>query len=174
MTKEEITEVLDSWENLELLVKEISSNPDYFRLLMEIALESPEKKSWRAAYLADKIHDEFPELLQPYLEKIILKLKTEKNDSKKRHFLKLVSMNQVPEKHYGFLVDYCFNALSSELPPAVRVHAMQILYNISEVEKDLKPELAQVIEQEIEYRSTAGIRSRGKKLLNKLRKEIRE
>ena len=45
---------------------------------------------------------------------------------------------------------------------------MQILFNISEREPELKHELIQLIEHEIEYHSSAGIKSRGSKLLRKL------
>ncbi|MDB4582185.1 hypothetical protein N9164_03465 [Draconibacterium sp.] len=173
MTKSDLIELLDSWENLEITIKEIIKNPEYFGLLMSIALHNKNQKSWRAAYLADKIHDEFPELLIPFLPEIVAQLKVERSTSKKRHFLKLISMNEIVEDHFGFLIDYCLQALTSaKEPPAVRVHAMQILYNISETETDLKPEILAVIEHELEYHSTAGILSRGSKLAKRLRKQI--
>jgi hypothetical protein len=68
------------------------------------------------------------------------KLKTEKSDGKKRQFLKLISMNEIAEAHHSFLVDYCFEALTSaKEPTSVRVYAMQILFNISEKEPGLNP-----------------------------------
>ena len=141
MTKEELWEILDSWENLALTINEITNNPEYFQLLMGIALYNNEPKSWRAAYMVDKIHDDFPGLILPFLEEITTKLQTEENTRKKRHFLKLISMNEIAQNNYGFLVDYCLNALTSaKEPPAVRVHAMQILFNISDKEPGLKSE----------------------------------
>lgn len=173
MTKEELAELLNSWENIDLVIKELSNKPEYFALLMSITLLDTKQGSWRAAYLADKIHDDFPELLIPYLPEIIKKLETEKNESKKRHYLKLISMNNIEPKYFGFLFDYCLNVFtSSKEAIAVRVHAMQILYNISEKEKDLKPEILAIIEHELEFHSTAGIKSRGSKLLKKLRQQI--
>ncbi len=173
MTKQELIDIIDSWENLPFVIGEICSNSNYYEMLIDIAFYSNYSKSWRAAYIVDKINDDFPELLLPYLEKMILQLEEEKSSSKKRHFLKLISMKSVPEKYFGFLVEYCLEALSSaKEPPAVRVHAMQILYNISETEPGLKPEILVVIEHEMEFHSTAGILSRGRKLTEKLRKEI--
>lgn len=173
MNEEKLIEILDSWDNMEITAKEISQNSQHFQLLISIALYNKEKRSWRAAYLVDKIHDIDPEILLPYLDEITLQLKTETSTSKKRHFLKLISMNNIKEKHQGFLVDYCLNALTSaKEPPAVRVHAMQILFNISENEPELKPEILAVIEHEMKYHSTAGIISRGSKLAKKLRKQI--
>jgi len=173
MTKEELTGLLDSWDNIEIVIKEISNNPVYFDLLMSIALTNTEQKSWRAAYLADKIHDDYPDILIPYLPQITEQLKIEKNGSKKRHFLKLISMNTIESKYFGFLIDYCLNTFtSSKEAIAVRVHAMQILYNISEKESELKPEILALIEHEMEFHATAGIRSRGSKLAKKLRQQI--
>lgn len=175
MTKEELWKTLDSWDNLAFIINKIGENPCFFQMLVDIALHSHEPKSWRAAYLCDKIHDNFPELILPYLTEIIFDLKTEKSTSKKRHFLKLISMNEIPVNQYAFLVDYCLNAVTSDKePPAVRVHAMQVLYNISDKEPDLKPELLAVIEHEIEFHATAGIISRGSKLAKKLRGQIKK
>lgn len=172
MEKEQLLELIDSWDNINFIIREAGHNPDLFSLLMDVALYAPEQKTWRAAYLVDKIHDDYPELILPYLEKMIKKLPEEKNLSKKRHLLKLLSMNTIPENHFSFLLDFCMKTMASEEPPAVRVHAMQILFNISEKEPDLKPEILALIEHEMEYHSTAGILSRGKKLAQKLQKQI--
>ncbi|HYQ58245.1 MAG TPA: hypothetical protein VEP89_12970 [Draconibacterium sp.] len=175
MTKEELFNHLDTWENIEIITAAMLNDPKQFNTLMDLALNNTQQRSWRAAYLADKIHDEKPELLQPYLPSIIEKLKTEKNDSKRRHWLKLISMNKIEINFIGFLFDYCIKTFTSgNEPVAVRVHAMQILYNISEMEPDFKSEVLQLIEHEIEYHPTAGIRARGRKLATKLYKQIQQ
>lgn len=174
MTENELFEALRIWENQELVFNEISENPEHFKTLMNLALNNTEQRSWRAAYLAEKIHDQNPEMLRPYIAAITKRLKTEKNASKRRHWLKLISLNEIDEKEMGLLLDYCIGIFTSGSEAiAVRVHAMQILYNISEKEPELKPEVLQIIEQELELHPTAGIRSRGKKLAVKLRKEIK-
>ncbi len=172
MTRQELLEILESWENLAVMIKLISENSEIYNTLMEIALYDPTEKSWRAAYMFDKINDSYPDLILSYMDKIVEQLEKETNSSKKRHFLKIISMKPLSEKYFGFLVNYCLETFSSVEPPAVRVHAMQILYNISETEKDLKPELLSVIEHEMEYHATAGILSRGRKLVQKLQKQI--
>lgn len=45
MTKNEILELIDSWENLPFLIKEIAGNPENYELLMELALYHPGKKT---------------------------------------------------------------------------------------------------------------------------------
>ena len=124
--------------------------------------------------MVDKIHEEYPELILDYLDQMTLQLETEKQQGKIRHLLKLISLNEIDKKHHAYLFDYCMEAMTSaKNPPAIRVHAMQILYNLSEYEPDLKPEVLALIEQEIEYHATAGIVSRGSKLVKKLRHQTR-
>jgi hypothetical protein len=174
MTENEIYDLLDRWENIEVLMQELSQNAVSFSALMHVALNRKEQRSWRAAYVADKIHDNFPELLRPYIPEIIGKLKTENNASKRRHWLKLIASNPISLEHSGFLFDFCIRSFtSSSEAVAVRVHAMQILYNISDDEPGLKPEVLALIQHEMEYHSSAGIKSRGKKLVAKLQKQIR-
>ena len=170
MTKEELVELIDSWENLAYLMHEIARNTEHYQMLMDIALYDNRQKSWRAAYLVDKINDNNPELLQPFLNDIIEQVKNETNESKRRHFLKLISMNDLSKKQQGFLIDFCIKTFTSAKEAvAVRVHAMQILFNISQSVPELKPEVLAIIEHEIENHPTAGIISRGKKLVKKLR-----
>ena len=168
-------QLLDAWENMEIVMEEISGNPHYFPVLMELALYNTAPISWRAAYIADKIHEFNPAVIVPYLEKMIDRLASETHTGKKRHFLKLISLHTIHKKHFGFLVNKCLDWLTSaKEPPAVRVHAMQILYNISEKEPDLKPELLAVIRHEMEHHGTPGINSRGLKLVRKLEKQIHQ
>jgi hypothetical protein len=83
--------------------------------------------------------------------------------------LKLISLHPFQEKDVALLLDFCigiFTNASEEI--AVRVHAMQILFNITLLEPDFTGELIGLIENEIEHHGSAGIRSRGNKLLQKL------
>jgi hypothetical protein len=87
---------------------------------------------------------------------MILRLKSEINHSKKRHLLKLISMHEIPEIYLSFLLGYCLRCFTSAGETiAVRVHAMQILYNISEKEPGFKPELFSIIQHETELHPTA-------------------
>jgi len=173
MTEAALQELIDSWENLEFLIEEIKSRPEHLPALMKIALSSDHPKSWRAAWIADKVHGENPALLSPYFDTFISYLKTGNHPGKKRHFLKIISLNEVNPKHIPFLTDYCMKTFTSgETPTGVRVHALQILYNISEKEPGLKPELLAVIEHVNELHPSPGIRSRSRKLAAKLRQQL--
>jgi len=173
MTRQELSALIDNWINIQWLQQEIIHDQSLYKLLIELAFYGSEPKSWRAAYILDKINDTHPDLLLPYLEPMLDQLKVESGSSKKRHFLKLLSQNEIPDHYTGFLFDYCLaNITSAKEPPAVRVHAMQNLFNLAQIYPDLRGEVLSVIEHEMEYHSTAGIKSRGKKLANKLRQQL--
>jgi hypothetical protein len=173
MTRKELLDLIVSWENLPLLIQEIQSNPEKLKLLFELTLKSNHPKSWRAAYIVDKINDSHPQLIDQFIPQMIFSLKTETNSSKKRHYLKLISQHKFSPKHHVFLMDYCLNCFTSAGEPvSIRVHALQILFNISEQEPNLKPELLSVINHEMELHATAGIVARGRKLAGKLAKQI--
>ncbi|MDD4107403.1 MAG: hypothetical protein PHH93_01645 [Prolixibacteraceae bacterium] len=57
MTKDELLSLLVSWDNLDLIISAILEQPRYMPLLMDIAINSSKPKSWRATWMADKIHD---------------------------------------------------------------------------------------------------------------------
>ena len=173
MNEKEMTGLLESWENLPLLIHQVTEQPGEINLLMNIALHSDHDKSWRAAWVADKVNDKKPELITPFLEKIITRLKRETDTGKKRQFLKLISLNEIPGKHFAFLTDYCYQCFTSASEPVgVKVHALQILFNLSEKETDLKPELLSLIDFELENDPKAGIKARGKNLAKILRKQL--
>ena len=172
MTKEELILLIDSWENMTYLVSEISKDVEFYNILMDIALYDLQQKSWRAAYLIDLINDEKPELLRPFLSKMTNQLLIETNESKRRHFLKLLSQNELTQEIQGLLFDFCLKIFSSSKEPvAVRVHAMQVLFNISISEPVLIPEVVALIEHEMEYHPTPGILTRGRRLITILKKK---
>ena len=169
MTGQQLLELLEAWENLGMVMNEIISEPANYKNLVDITLTSNNPKSWRAAWLMDKINDQAPDLIINYIPEIIEQLKVEKSDGKKRHLLKLISLKEIPDEYLGFLTDFCIAIFtSSKEPIAVRVHAMQILGNIAMKEPDLKTEIVLIMEHEMENHGSAGIVSRCKKILKKL------
>jgi hypothetical protein len=173
MTIEELTGFLENWENMSLLFNDWDQSRLHFPMLMEIALSGNERVHWRASWAADKINEMIPGIAVNWIDRLIEILPGLEHHGKKRQFLKFISLYPIPEHAESFLFDYCLDKLTSTTEDvSIRVYAMQILYNISETEPGLKEELLQIIEQEMEYRSTPGILTRGRKLVTRLRKEI--
>lgn len=169
----ELLYFLENWENMTLLFNDREQAMAHFPRLMEIALTGSDRISWRASWAADKINEMIPGIAANWIEKMVEALHHLVHHGKKRQFLKLISLYPIPEKSESFLFKYCLDKMTSLTEDiSVRVYSMQILYNISEIEPGLKEELLQILEQEMEYRPTPGILTRGKKLVKRLRKEI--
>lgn len=169
MTEDEVRTLIQSWENLAILVRHIGHYPEHLDIIVSKALDDSQPENWRAMWMVEKIYDQHPELVRPYLPVLTTFLFTTQNAGKKRHLLKLISLNALPEEKLAFLLNYCIDLFTNAAEPvAVRVHAMQILFNIAQKEPDFTGELIGLIEHEIEYHGSAGIISRGSKLLKKL------
>ena len=170
MNFQEILKEFPSKAMVEILAKSIITSPSQMDNLWLMASNN-EKNSWRAAWIMDKIYQIKPELVSPYIPKMI-PLTLQINDTGKlRQFLKLISMEPLSLSSInGSFLDSCFFWVNSqETPVAVRVYAMQILYHISLVEPDIIPELTSIIYDHMD-KSTPGFRSRGKKILKALGK----
>jgi hypothetical protein len=172
MTKQELQGIIQSWENMPLVITHSWEHPETMDLLLSIAFDDSQAINWRAMYLFELIHNQYPELVVPYLPAMSDFLFTTKNASKKRHLLKLISLHDLPEENMAFLLNFCIEEFTNATQPvAVRVHAMQILFNIAQKEPEFANELIDLIENEIEYHGSAGISSRGLKLLKKLKSQ---
>jgi hypothetical protein len=144
-------------------------HPADLELMVKLALDDSKTTNYRSIWMVEKVHDQQPELIVPYLPLMIEFLMGTKNSGKKRHLLKLISLHPIDEHNLALLLDFCMGIFTNPAEEiAVRVHAMQILCNIAESENDFANELIDLIENEIEYHGSAGIASRGKKLLRKL------
>jgi hypothetical protein len=175
MTREELTGFLENWENMTLLFNDREQARVHFPQLMEITLSGNDRVHWRASWAADKINEMIPGIAAPWIETLTGLLPGLTHNGKKRQFMKFISLYPVPPDSAGFLFDFCLIKMVSEAEDiAVRAYAMQILYNISQMEPDLKPELLQILEQEKEHKSSAGLEAKSKNLIQRLRKEIRD
>lgn len=169
ITAKELSAMVLSWESIPLIVRTISDFPQHLGALMDLVFDDSDPRNWRAAWMVDKIHDQHPAMVVPYLPAMMDFLLITQNAGKKRHLLKLISLHPIPENRMVDMLNYCIDVFTSGAEPvAVRVHAMQVLFNITQAEPDFSSELRELIEHEIEFHGSAGIASRGRKLLKKL------
>ena len=156
-----------SEEVIESIIDMTLQRPLLLDELWHFAITS-DPAAWKAIWIMDKIHDIRPELIRPYLKPMLENVQQLRQSGQKRHILKLLSLNPLPEEPTGSFINYCFDLLQSKSEPiSGRVHAMQILYNITFEIPEFKNELRIVIE-DVMIEGTPGIRSRGSKLLQTL------
>ena len=161
-----------SRQHMEYVAHCIGDNEKEFGRLMTVVLHGREPVVQRAAWAMDACLDVHPKLLSPYVETLIDALPRFGNDGVKRQVVKALAVRQIPEKLEGQLADLCFCWLqSSAVPVAIKVHCIQILANITVRHPDLAVELRTVISEQIP-RSSAGLASRGRKILKRLQSAI--
>ena len=154
--------------NTDLIAIYIGNDEKLFKDLMDITLNGDPPIPQRAAWVITAITDKYPWIINPYISKIIDNLPKFLHPALARNLLRLLSKVDIPFKKTGKLYDYCFQFLiDKKSPVAIRVHAMQILFNIATKEPGLKNELKLVIESILDE-APGGIIAKAKKLLKNL------
>jgi hypothetical protein len=159
-----------SKRNTDFITSTINGCEDKFRKVWNIMFTGEPPTPHRASWVVSTCFDRWPYLVHPYLSDMIEYIPYAPHTGIKRSLLKILAQSNIPELKMGELLNICFEYMENDMPVAVKVHAMQIIYNISEKEPDIKPELITVIEDQLPRNST-GFQNRGSKLLKKLYEE---
>lgn len=158
--------------NANILVDKIEEDPDVFKTLWEIMLEDTYPLSMRASRVIWLFAIKHPYFVEPRLSEIINILPGIKTESVWRNMLNVISLFPIPEELTGPVFDLCYGIVESQGNAiAVKANAMTILYNISNIEPELKMELITLFESQRDSESAA-IFARSKILLQKLYKDI--
>lgn len=159
-------------ENVTEVAQSIKGNSVRFKQLMDLFFSQEYRVNQRAAWVMSHCVDKEPELIIPYLTKMVKNLYKPSNDAIKRNTMRVFQQVEIPEKLWGETLEKCFEYMESNSEAiAIRVFAMTVAYQISQKVPEIKPELKALIEEMMVYGS-AGIKSRGGKILKKLEKEI--
>ena len=129
----------------------------------------------RAAHVVSLSFDKHPELIKPYIPKLIqFLLKNELKKGLKRNILRIIQHVELPEKDRGALYEkLCESLIRPEEEIAVRAFSMTVLYKLTQFYPELKPELLSTIEYVLDEPSCSpGIRSRGNAVMKALRKDL--
>ena len=154
----------------DLYIREVIQTRAHFESLLDLALHDKDPVAWRASWVLDGSDEQQSGLASTYLSKIIQSLPALESNGSLRSLLRLLCRYDIPEEEQGLLIDLCFRYLVSELYPlAVKVHAMQIVYNHVLIYPELKDELVAVLEDQMEN-NTVGFASRGKRLIKQMEK----
>lgn len=162
-----------SRNNTDYVSEIILRSPKLFPEVFNLVMLNEEPVSRRAIWALDVISESNPSLMKPYLGQLIDNLPNLMHDGLKRHALRILSRYAIPENKEVELLGICFRFLQSDKESvAARLFAMEVLYNLSEKEKDLKYELLAVLKLLNETKS-AGLKNRISKLIITLQKEIK-
>lgn len=174
MSKESIVELLHSVTSrftIDQLVFAVGSNETLFAVLVENMLAAKEPVNMRAAWAVSVITDKQPWLLNPYIEQLASNIPSFSHPAIVRSILRYFCTNPLPGQKMGAMLNLCYSyLLNLKMPAAIRVYAMQIIFNISEIEPDLKEELRLTLENLYDTGSP-GFQNRAGKLLQKLNRK---
>lgn len=160
-------------ELIERIVRYVDNDKKRFAELMNLFLGNIEVISQRAAWAVSYCAEGHPELVSPYLERMLDNLNQRVHDAVKRNTIRTFQDIDIPEKLQGKAADICFRFLySNDETIAVKVFSMTVLHNLSKEHPDLRNELRMAIEEQMPYAS-AGFKSRGKKILKALNLPLR-
>ncbi len=81
-----------STKEAEWIATSAIDNPAIFRKLLEYSYSSDKRLAFHASWTLTKVCDKYPELIYPYLPKIIESLHKLDNESAKRSFLRIISL----------------------------------------------------------------------------------
>ena len=152
----------------ELLSREAAVSAEKFNSLLEIALYDKDPLAWRAAWVLDGGDEKSPGLASGSISMIVHRLPEIESKGTIRSLLRLLCRYEIGEENQGTLIDLCFKYLVSDLyPVAVKVYAMQIIYNHVLIYPELKGELVTIIEDQMGNNSI-GFKSRGMRLIKKM------
>ncbi len=137
--------------------------------LMEIFLGNEYRLTQRSAWAVRYVSEKAPELMAPWLPKIVARLREPGiHDAVKRNALNVFEPLEIPDNLQDDLADLCFGYLAEPKEAlAIRCASMTVLEKICRKIPELKPELRLLIEEHFEH-GTAGFKSRARKVLEKL------
>lgn len=152
-----------------LIVRYIGSDQELFDELMNLFLGDEYRVTQRAAWVVSYCGQAHPELLKPYLKRMIGNLHDkELHDAVKRNTLRVLQDVSIPEELQGFLFSICMSYLTSQEAVAIKVFAMTVAAGIAHTQPELRKELQLIIEDLLPYESAAFI-SRAKKTVKLLK-----
>lgn len=155
----------------EWIAESAIANGDLLAKLFDYSFSDDRKLAFRASWTLSKVHDKTPEVVTPYLNRLIEALDTVDNESVQRSFLRIASLsdlNLVSTRNQGILADHCFRMLKSGFSAiAIKAYSMDIIYKLSLIYPELAGELSATVNL-LQDEAPSGVLAKGRILLRKL------
>ena len=152
------------------IVEYVGNDKNKFKILMDLFLGKVPKLIQRGGWPMSLVAIAHPELIKPYLGKLIIKLQqTDNHPSVARNILKIFEAIEIPEKYEGYLVECCFAILVSPTNPIASIaFAITVATKICKKYPDLKNELRLHLEQMQTHPVAPAIKVRIKRAIKEL------
>ena len=170
--------------NLEEVIREEHSKPQCNRIvayigndkkrfaeLMKLFFNGEYRVTQRAAWPMSYVVQKHPEMIQPYLTKLIEKLSNPKEgDAVLRNTVRLLQTVDIPKRLQGKVMTLCFDFIqSNETAIAIKAFSLSILQNLAKQYPEIIPEVKTIIEERWDL-ETAAFKSRARNFINSTEK----
>lgn len=148
------------------IVDYIGDDPDRFAELMRLFFAGDYRLTQRAAWPMNYCAVNHPQLIQPYLPKLLELLQCDnQHDAIKRNLARLLQYVDIPKKLHAQVYSLCVELVDNPQEPiATRVFAMTAAARIAKKHPDLWSELQLIVASHLPH-ATAAFRSRAKTIL---------
>ncbi len=156
------------------ILRYIAADKEKFAKLMNLFFGKDRIISQRAAWVMSYCAEEHPELIKPYLSKLVNNLSNEGlHDAIKRNTLRVLQNIDAPEKVQGKLIAICYTyILSKDEPAAVKAFALSVVYRICIQQPDLLNELKVIVDDLLQHSGSPAILARCKHIKRDFTKRV--
>jgi len=148
------------------IVSYVGDDKKRFAQLMKLFFEGEYRVTQRAAWPMSNAVQKNPQLITPYVGKLINKLANPKEgDAVIRNIVRLLQSVEIPKRYHGKLMTLCFDFIqSNETAIAIKAFSLSILQNFAKQYPEIVPEVKTIIEERWDL-ETAAFRSRARNFL---------
>jgi hypothetical protein len=155
-----------SKRNIHYICSAIHKKPEITESVIECIREDTHPLSSRGAWVFSTLSEKNHFFNDTLLEEMIELLFSSSLESVKRNLLKTLTRSDIPDKHQGKVLDFCFSKVEdSSSAIAIRIYSLQILFNLSKLYPDLTNEI-NVVANELYLNENKALKARAKQILN--------
>ena len=152
------------------VVQEILDKPSLFRKVFEGMLSNDPIVRMRSADAIEKVSAKHPEYLQPFKSELINQISKIKQQEVQWHAAQMFSYIKINKTERDKIIKILLSYIKTTDSSIVKVFSMQTLADFAEKDEQINPQIIKLIKEMMEKGSPAII-SRGKKLLNRLKRD---
>jgi hypothetical protein len=149
------------------VVAEVLNDPSLFEVVFNAMLSDDPIIRMRSADAVEKITAKHPEYLQPYKEKLIQQVAKADQQEVRWHVAQMFPRLELSKEERAVVVEILLDYLNDK-SRIVKTFSMQALADFAERDASLRFEVIKLLEELVTTGSPA-MRSRGRKLLEKLK-----
>lgn len=152
------------------VVEDILNKPSLFKDVFEGMLSDDPIIRMRSADAIEKVSQKHPEYLQPFKSRLINEVSKIDQQEVRWHVAQMFSYIKINKKERDKIIDILLFFIEDEKSNIVKTFSMQTLADFAARDKQIKSKILKIIKKMMKAGSPA-IRSRGKKIIEKLNKK---